>query len=214
MSVTFPGTAGIKFEWEGDTPPSVAYKIASLEAYLMDTVALAEMAKEELVVDMMEKFESESDPEGHSWDELVQPEAEQIGILRRGSTNAQMYHDAISERAWEVRAEGVYFDTSALPPYWAFHDQPDRGEYRIPRRAFIDPTVQAQVAIEGMAARWLDIGVAYATRGVGGGLVSSPSTGQFIGAIGQTTVIGGIARRELKDPSTGRFVSTRPEFYQ
>lgn len=206
MSVTFPGTAAVRFEWVEGSPETTAIQLTGLENYLANTQVIAEKAKDLLIVDMMEKFETETDPSGRAWEELVQPEVEQIGILRRGSTNAQMYHDAISDDAWEATPVGVFFNTAALPPYWEFHEQIDGGQHRIPQRAFIDATSSAQDAIENMAMGWLEVGIALAT-------VFSPRTGKAIGRMGQTSMVGGIARREIHDPATGRFVSTRPEFY-
>ena len=208
MSVIFPGTVGLEVEWEYPEPPQVVYALAQLEAYLSNTVVLAEMAKQELQLDMERKFETETDPMGRAWQELVQPESEQIGILRRGSTNAEMFHAAISEGAWDTSPVGVFFDTSALPPYWIFHEQPEgTGGQRIPQRSFIDASNEAQAAIEEMGGAWMQMGI---DRTV---MVASPTSGRPLAPLGTTTLIGGVARREIHDPATGRFVSTRPEFY-
>lgn len=208
MSVTFPGTVGLELKWQYPEPPQVVYALAQLEAYLEDTQVLAEMAKQELQYDMERKFETETDPQGSAWQELVKPEAEQIGILRRGSSNAAMFHAAISEAAWTSTPVGVFFDTTVLPPYWVYHEQPEGGGVqRIPQRAFVDASNEAQMEIEEMGGRWMQIGI---ERTV---IVSSPATGRFLAPLGTTSVIGGVARREVRDPSTGQFVSTRPAFY-
>lgn len=211
MSVVFPSTrVNLDFEWENDTPIEINYKLAQLEGYLEDTEYLMQRAMRILQKDMAHKFETETDPSGIHWDELVKPEPEQIGILRRGSTNAAMYEAAISDEAWTASPVGVFFDSSVLPEYWVHHEQPDGGNYRIPRREFIAPTQEAEAEIEQEAFLWMDGGVeeiAYGSStlfGVGGNV---------IGHLGQTTMLGGIARRVIKDPATGRFVSTRPEFY-
>ena len=215
MSVVFPTTRiNLDFEWENDTPIEINYKLARIEGYLEDTEYLMQRSMRILQKDMAHKFETETDPSGMHWDDLVRPEPEQIGILRRGSTNAAMYEAAISDEAWTASPVGVFFDSSVLPDYWIHHEQPDGGSYRIPKREFIAPTQDAEAEIEGMAYAWLDTGVAEIVNesaffgsslfGAGGGV---------IGQLGQTTMLGGVARRVIRDPSTGRFVSTRPEFY-
>lgn len=211
MSVYFPGTSGVKFEWEYPEPPVVNYQLARLEAYLANTEFVAREAVRILQEDMRRKFEEERDPDGIAWQELVQPEAAQIGILRRGSTNAAMFEAAISDQAWTASPAGVWFDAGQLPPYWIYHEQPSGGEQRLVRRAFVGPTGEAEIEIEAMAFTWLETGVDDVVYNISP--VRSPATGRILGTMGQTSIIGGIARREIRDPATGRFVSTRPEFY-
>lgn len=211
MSVVFPSTRiNLDFEWETDTPIEINYKLAQLESYLEDTEFLMQHAMRVLQKDMAEKFETETDPSGMHWEELVRPEPEQIGILRRGSTQAAMYEAAISDEAWTASPVGVFFDSGVLPEYWIHHEQPGGGSYRIPRREFIAPTQEAEAEIEGLAYTWMDLGV---EETAGAGLLFGMG-GSVIGHLGQTTMLGGVARRVIKDPATGQFVSTRPEFYQ
>lgn len=216
MSVVFPTTrVNLDFEWENDTPIEINYKLAQLEGYLEDTEYLMQRAMRILQSDMAHKFETETDPSGAHWEDIVRPEEGQIGILRRGSTNAAMYNAAISDEAWTASPVGVFFDSSVLPDYWVHHEQPDGGAYRIPKREFIAPTQEAEAEIETMAYGWMDYGVEEITSSSSffGGTELFGLGGGVIGHLGQTTMLGGIARRVIKDPATGRFVSTRPEFY-
>ena len=193
MSVVFPTTrVNLDFEWENDLPIEINYKLARLEGYLEDTEYLMERAMRILQKDMARKFEMEMDPDGQHWADLVKPEPNQIGILRRGSTNAEMYRAAISDEAWSASPVGVFFDSSVLPDYWIHHEQPDGGGHRIPQREFISPTGTAQDEIEVMAATWMDAGVEEITHG---GSIFTGFTGVFNPKSGR-----------FHDPSTGRFV--------
>jgi len=193
MSVVFPTTrVNLDFEWENDLPVEINYKLAQLEGYLEDTEYLMERAMRILQRDMRRKFETETDPDGMHWETLVKPESNQIGILRRGSTNADMYRAAISDEAWSASPVGVFFDSGAMPDYWIHHEQPDGGAHRIPKREFIAPTAQAQDEIEVMAATWMDAGVEAITEG-------------FSGFSGFTGVFNPKSGR-FHDPSTGKFV--------
>lgn len=209
MSVIFPTTARLDFEWVENTPETIAYDLALLEGYFEDRVALTEAMKEELISDMREKFETESDPSGSPWQELKQPAKDQVGILR---LTEDMFHAAIDESAWTATPTGVFFDTGMLPPYWAFHEQPSGGAQRIPRREFIGPTIQAQAEVTAIAGAWLDSIVAAVTmlRSPGGRLFNPLQTkGAITRGSSVGIVTGGVFRRQVHDPATGRFVSTR-----
>lgn len=207
MSITFPSTTGLKFEWQYPDPPEIEYRLLALERYFENTEVLAQTAMRELQEDMELRFQMEVDPNGRPWEPLKQPAKDQVGILR---LSEDMYHAAVDDQAWTASPVGVFFDTGELPPYWVYHEQPEGGgNQRIPRRAFIGASDSAQSQIEDMADVWMNIGLAQATR-----LVASPTTGRALAPMGATTMIGGVARRQVRDPATGRFVSTRPEFYQ
>jgi hypothetical protein len=204
----FPPTTGLDFDWEYPDPPEIAYRLAKLEAYLENTMPLMEMAKDALKTDMKEKFESESDPSGTPWAELVWPAPEQVGILR---LSTDMYEAAISEEAWDVTPGVVYFNAGVLPAYWAYHEQPE-GEagQRIPRREFVGPTFEAQEKIEGLGITWLEAGVARTVSG--GGMTRGPA-GRFTSSGGRVSTPASRSffdpsALRFRDPQTGRFVKT------
>lgn len=210
MSVIFPSTARLDFKWVENTPETISYDLALLEGYFEDRAGLTEAMKHELMSDMREKFETESDPSGSPWQELKEPAKDQVGILR---LSEDMFHAAIDESAWTATPTGVFFDTGMLPPYWAFHEQPSGGAQRIPRREFIGPTIQAQAEITATAGAWLDSIVAAVTmmRSPSSGMLFNPlETKGAVGMGGRVGIItGGVFRRQVHDPATGRFVSTK-----
>jgi len=166
--VSFPATIGLEFDWLYPDPPVIEYQLVQLERYLENTQVLMEGAKQRAQVDMAERFETETDPDGHPWQELAQPAPEQVGILR---LSTEMYQRAISEDAWIATPVGVFFDTSRLPDYWPYHEQPEgAGGQRIPRRSFVGLSSDAEQKIVNRADEWL-----------AGGLV-----------------LGGIFRREVR----------------
>jgi phage gpG-like protein len=213
-NVVFPSTTRLNFEWvePGETPASVEYKLMKIRAIFDNPYMIAEEAKAILREDMQNKFDDESDPSGNKWQELVKPEPMQRSILQRGSTDSAMFTAIMDRASWSATRVGVFLDTSAWPPYWPHHEQPDREGYRIPQREFIAATNEAELEIVNFADFWLNEQVYEvihepAPVGVFG------KGGRMVGVMGQTTMIGGVARREVKDPATGQFVSTRPEFY-
>jgi len=213
--VSFPGTIKLDFEWDEGSPAAINYKLMKIANVFENPLPITAEAKAILRIDMRERFEQEVTPQGDPWEPIKQPEEQQIGILRRGSTDAAMYRAATSDRAWSSNSVGVFLDTSGFPPYWPRHEQPsgNEGGGRIPRREFIGSSNEAQLEIENFAFYWLNEEVYEIITEPAPVGVFSPRTGKSLGVMGQTSIIGGVARREIRDPSTGQFVSTRPEFY-
>jgi len=155
--VSLPATTGLKFDWQYPEPLDVSFQLAKIADYLEHTEVLALSIKEALQVDTERRFEQEVDPDGRPWEPLVKPTDEQIGILR---LTEEMALSAVSDDAWTATPSGVFFDASALPPYWAYHEQPEgAGGQRIPQRRFIGASPEMEVAIVAMGQQWLDGGV-------------------------------------------------------
>lgn len=176
--VSFQTTVNLDFDWEYPDPPRINYELLRIEEYLENTQGLATAAKEIARVEMAQRFEREVDPDGRPWVPLVKEASNQVGILR---LTTDMYEDAISEEAWTATPVGVFFDTSVLPDYWAYHEQPftegsaaiiesDRGN-RIPQRRFIGLSEKAERQIEGAADVWLMGGISGSGRGLAGRFV-------------------------------------------
>jgi hypothetical protein len=214
VSVIFPPTARLDFEWVENTPEEISYDLALLEGYFENRQALTEALKEMLESDMAMKFETETDPSGSPWQPLKEPAKDQVGILR---LTEDMFNAATSESAWSATPQGVFFDTGMLPPYWAFHEQPDGGAHRIPKREFIGPSMEAQAKAASIAGMWLDSII----EAVAAPSMFTPASGMFNplatrGAVTRGTSVGivtrGVFRRQIHDPATGRFVSTKGIF--
>lgn len=152
--VSFPATTGLRFDWKYPEPPVIEYQLAKLEGYFLNPISLAEVLKAKAMNDMAERFEEEVDPDGIQWKELVEPAEDQVGILR---LTEDMYHAAISEDTWDATPAGVFFDTSKLPGYWQYHEQPSGGEQRIPRRAFVGVSESYRASMIFTAEGWLDM---------------------------------------------------------
>jgi len=164
-AISFPATTGLRFDWKYPEPAQVNYQLGALEGYLQNTEVLAASLKEHLIADMEDRFESETDPDGHPWEALEEPAPTQIGILR---LTEDLRNAAVSEDAWTATPEGVFFDTSVLPDYWVFHEQPEgQGSQRIPRRAFVGASPEAEVEAVMLAETWLEVGLAKVAPRVG-----------------------------------------------
>lgn len=163
MSVIFPSTVGLEFDWGYPDVPRINYQLLQIEEYLGNTQAFTEMAKEEAQIDMATRFETETDPDGIPWLSLAQPAPEQIGILQ---LTGQMREDAISEEAWTATPVGLFFNTAALPDYWIYHEQPEGvGSQRITQRRFIGLDADTERKLENRADEWLANGLMLGTRG-------------------------------------------------
>lgn len=154
----FPGV-GVELEW--DPVPEVIYRLSKIEAYLENTQLLAETIQPALQYDMATRFNTETDPSGNPWAELVQPAKDQQGILQ---LTGEMRDTAISDAPWEATPVGVFFDTTVLPEYWAYHDI---GSYRIPRgpRKFIGVSAVEGERIVGLGDQWMAQGIEIGIRG-------------------------------------------------
>lgn len=150
---TAPGV-GIEFEWGDVSPEELEYRLAKIEGYLEDTQLLAETLQASLQVDMARKFETETDPKGNHWKELVQPSPFQQGILQ---LTGEMRDTAISDAPWTATPAGVFFDTTYLPEYWAIHDMGYSA--RIPRREFIGVSDVEAARAERLGDEWLAGGI-------------------------------------------------------
>lgn len=157
--VSYPPTMGLvgpglRFQWDYPDPLRVSYKLAELEYHFVNPYGLTLALEAEAREDMRERFLDETDPEGRPWEELKKPAKDQIGILR---LTEEMYEKAMSDEAWDASRTGVYFDTSVLPKYWAFHEQPEgEGGQRIPRRSFVGLSSEYREKMTFIAEGWLE----------------------------------------------------------
>lgn len=152
-----------RFKWIGEGPPRASLNLAEMEGWFLETTTFVEAAQEIGIRDMDRKFESETDPEGHPWAEHKRPYGGE-GILR---LTTQMYQDSIDPDTWQVTHRGLYFDTSNLPPYWIYHEQP-RGtpsKRGLARRSFIPLTLRAQEELTILFNEWVDQGMIVGSRG-------------------------------------------------
>ena len=153
-----PLFAGVSLQFNFPNAESVKRQLAVIEDYLEDTLPLAETAKAALQVDMARRFDTETDPDGRKWADLVRPAFDQIAILQ---LTGDMRSAALDEASWTATPVGVYFDTSNLDteaPYWKYQDI---GSSHIPRgpRTFIGAGEQEANRIERMGDEWLARGI-------------------------------------------------------
>lgn len=152
--ITFHGTTRLKFEWGYPDPPEINYRLASLQARLADTQLLAETIAEVAQADMVDRFETETDPSGQPWEELVTPALDQEGILK---LTGELRDRATDDEAFVATPRGVFFDSGNLPPYWVYHEQPEGGgRQRLPRRAFVGISAVMRGKIDRLGDRWLE----------------------------------------------------------
>lgn len=150
-----PLFAGASLHFDLDNADEIKRELVAIQDYLEDTTNLALAAKEALQIDMARRFDTETDPEGKKWEELVRPAFDQIGILQ---LTGEMRDDALSEGTWQATPVGVFFDAGELPPYWHYHDI---GSRRIPRgpRSFIGASDVEADRIERLGDEWLAGGI-------------------------------------------------------
>lgn len=173
----------LRFEWEyGETPAAMEMQLLSAQRYFENTVGVMEVAKRIAIKDMSEHFEREEDPSGQAWhpwaDSYEQrAAAENVGILRKSE---DLYYAAIDPSSYGIQGEGneLVFDTSGLPDYWVFHDQPTSGGTdRIPARPFIGLSDEAEAEIEAQFVEWVEYGglrFGGARAGVRTGVIRAP----------------------------------------
>jgi phage gpG-like protein len=143
----------------------MGYQLTVMEDYFENTEAFTEMAKQEAQIDMATRFETETDPDGDRWPTLKYPAPDQIGILQ---LTGAMRDAAVSDEAYVATPVGLFFNTSVLPEYWVYHEQPGNiGETRnrIPQRRFIGLDAATEQKLENRAEEWMAGGIALGSRG-------------------------------------------------
>lgn len=136
----------LKFKWDYPDLAEMDLELASIRDFLGNVEPAMEIAKQFAIADMKMKFETETDTRGRTWEPWAEgyqatAESENVGILRR--SDETLYYDAIDPSSYDVTPTSLIFNTSGLPDYWVFHDQPTGGAQRIPARTFSELTPQA-----------------------------------------------------------------------
>ncbi len=164
MAVLFPPIDfRIELDWNYPEAARARFTLTEWEAYFAGTEIFLEEAKQEAQIDMASRFDTETDPEGFPWLPLIQPAPEQIGILQ---LTGELRQAAISDEAYVVTPEGLFFNTGVLPDYWVYHEQPEgEGSQRISRRPFIGLDANTEQKIENRFSEWVDEGIVLGIRG-------------------------------------------------
>lgn len=156
--------AFIEAHWEPN-PGFLAGNLERAAAELADLSVPVESAKEILIRDTENSFDSESDPFGLPWAQWSESYSKSVGhkhgplvgqdqILTRGS---DLRDYATSDEAWQTRFGPdfgeVEFDGSGMPEYGAYHLT---GTFKMPARVFIGLSPQSETEIAGMFGAWGD----------------------------------------------------------
>ena len=114
----------------GDDPFLVAETIAFTNNMLRDATVPLAAARQTIIGDVEERFDTETDPEGHAWEPWADSykyiaEQENKGILEKTS---DLRDAAVNESSYDIRAKmtglrggEIALVGSNLPDYWVFH---------------------------------------------------------------------------------------------
>lgn len=132
-----------------------------MEEYFENTEVFMMEAKEEAQISMAQRFVTETEPSGDRWASLKDPSPFQQGILQ---LSGQMRDDSLDDDSWIATPVGVFFDTSKIPEYWIYHEQPrydiERDSpQRIPQRKFIGLDDLTEQKIVNRGEEWLAGGI-------------------------------------------------------
>lgn len=117
----FRGT--ISFEWIPE-PEVIAAALIETSEYLEDRSAPLALSRQVAQDDMRERFETKTSPEGAAWApwaESYAPIAAATNVGGLLERTGAMRAAALSEAAYPITKDSVFFDTSNLPFYWIYH---------------------------------------------------------------------------------------------
>jgi len=198
-----------------------AAKVIFQLADFIDDVALPlESAKEIARRDMVERFVTQTAPNGRAWQELnekyLEWKEEEHGDLPILTLTSALRDSATDEEAWSVSGDSVWFSTDGLPDYWPAHQYgsahmlqgegnpsdlsfTDRhGEFvelfqGIPPRPFIGLSGEAESEILAMLDTWVASGMTMAEEDfrMGSRIMSGSQTGTIVGTKGKQYMVAG-----------------------
>lgn len=190
----------ITFEWEPD-PAVFAQRFYAVAGALENRAIPLAAASEELQSTIRERFETETDPQGKSWEPLSWKyilsgwsDPPYTQRLRTGTTlkdTKELMEAASSSRATVIANDAVYYQTDFLPSYGLAHEAglPGR-EHPLPQRSFLGLSEAAALKIYGYFSEWFEeavqlyatstgkIAPRHAIHGAGGLFVSRSSVGR------------------------------------
>ena len=197
----------VSFYWEPD-PALYAASMNAVAAALENQTAPLVAASEVLQQDIIERFQTETAPDGSKWEEwseAYRPYAESypnIGILRQSGA---LYDVATSSETVTIRGDTVFYRTNHLPSYGLAHQFGDPGrKYALPARPFLGMSAESETFIFAAFSEWFDraidlfvtpsgkIGKRHALQGEGG-FVTRASRG--LGPMSKGSTGGGSASR-------------------
>ena len=201
----------IEFEWVPD-PSVIAGRIMHLAGYLENFIPPLEASKAIAKADMQMHFDTESSPDGAAW----APLSEEYVATRRGGSahpilqlSGSMHDAAVSDAAYLVDGEDLFFSTAGLPFYWIFHEsgrgssvpgmaefaarikeqfgeQTDISEHTgggMPARPFVGVSFEAQLQIIEAFDAWFEGGISGFYASPGGTVQTRGPGGRFGPAI-------------------------------
>lgn len=155
----------ITFEWIPD-PNVIASRIMSLAGYLENFQPPLQASQAIARADMQRHFDTESGPGGEAW----APLNEEYVIHKRGGAahpilqlSGALHDGAVSESAWPIDGNDLFFNTGGLPFYWIFHETGREG---------IGGMEEFRKAIEQQFGRGVEIDM-----GAAGGMPARPFVG-------------------------------------
>lgn len=122
------GSVNVVLRWHPD-PDEVEAALLQVAGYLDNLSSPLRAARRILQDDIRERFETETDPEGHKWHELDEDYlAWKVShgfddrILRM---TGDLYDAATAQTSFIVDSENgnVFMNTANLPPYWIVHQE-------------------------------------------------------------------------------------------
>ena len=111
---------------------AAAVALSRLAMYIENVEIPLRTAKEIARHDMIERFESETAPDGTQWFAL-DPEYAKRKLHDKGFEHPILTYSkdlktkATSEAAWTVTGESIWYNTTHLPPYWRVHQEGSEG---------------------------------------------------------------------------------------
>lgn len=161
--------SNVTFHWEPD-PALLGASMDAVAASLYERVIPLEAASEAMRADIMERFTTETDPEGNPWKELsdsyvygswFNKTPPPFNMRRKSGTTlkdtGELMKAATSSQATVVTNDTVFYQTSALPSFGLAHESglPER-EHPLPQRAFLGLSAQSVTVIFGFFTEWFD----------------------------------------------------------
>lgn len=155
--------ATVTYTWE-PAPVEMAQAVLLVDDALRDVELPLMLAGQELQADVRQRFITETDPSGSPWqpwaESYLDRAGENAGILRK---TEDLYEAAIADEAVIVNGDTLFYDTSGLPEYGAYHQEgkPHRktkggSPNPLPKREFLGLSDVASIAIFATFADWFD----------------------------------------------------------
>jgi phage gpG-like protein len=125
-------SGSITFTWVPH-PSVFQRKIMQVEDDLSNRTAPLLISKSIISADIEENFRGQHDPEGQPWIDWSPSYAKnQVPYLRPSHSGdilnwqGRLRRAATSEKPFKVSNDSLFYNTGGLPPYWKYHQQPER----------------------------------------------------------------------------------------